>query len=112
VQGGIFPTKPSVGNIQVDPMFAQPGSWHNGTYIPGDYHIALESPMINAGDPNTVIEAGETDIEGNQRIRLGRIDIGAYEQGTHKMDFNEDGIVNFKDFAEFAEGWLWHRSEI
>ncbi len=110
VEGNKFPDADvSIGNISVDPMFVQPGGWNNGTYTPGDYHIALESPMINAGDPNTIIASGETDIDGNPRIRLGRIDIGAYEQGTHKMDFNEDGAVNFVDFAQFAEAWLWHR---
>lgn len=110
VQNGQFPTKNGVGNISIAPMFVQSGGWNNGTYTAGDYHIALESPMINAGDPNTITEPGEKDMDGNPRIRLGRIDIGAYEQGTHRMDFNEDGIVNFKDFAEFAEAWLWHRA--
>jgi hypothetical protein len=110
VEGNKFPDADiRIGNVSIDPDFVIPGGWNNGTYTPGDYHISLESPMINAGDPNTIIESGETDIDGNLRIRLGRIDIGAYEQGTHKMDFNEDGIVNFVDFAEFAEAWLWHR---
>ncbi|MDP2934052.1 MAG: choice-of-anchor Q domain-containing protein, partial [bacterium] len=106
VQDGKFP-QAGVGNIQINPMFVRSGVWSNNTYIPGDYHIALESPIINAGDPNTVLAADETDIDGNPRQRLGRIDIGAYESGTHPMDFDENGRVDFRDFARFAQDWLW-----
>jgi len=107
VQDGKFPCGTGVGNIQVDPMFVKPGVWQNNNYIPGDYHLKLESPCINAGDPNTVVTSGETDIEGNPRLRLGRVDMGAYELPSHPMDFDESGRVDFKDFARFAQSWLW-----
>jgi hypothetical protein len=67
----------------------------------------LESPIINLGDPNTVLVTNETDIDGNPRLRFGRIDMGAYETVSHPMDFDQNGIVNFADFTKMAEAWLW-----
>ena len=40
------------------------------------WHLTAESPCINAGDPNTIVDANETDLDGNPRICLGRIDNG------------------------------------
>jgi len=45
----------------------------------GDYHLLPDSPCINAGDPCYVAGPNETDLDGNQRLTGGRIDIGAYE---------------------------------
>jgi hypothetical protein len=41
--------------------------------------LSLRSPAINAGDPNFVPAAGETDFAGNARLLGGRVDIGAIE---------------------------------
>jgi predicted outer membrane repeat protein len=60
-----------VGNIDIDPCFADPCN--------GDYHLLLESPCVNSGDPNYVPEPYENDLDGNPRVRGGRIDMGAYE---------------------------------
>jgi hypothetical protein len=62
---------PGEGNIDADPCFAEPNT--------GDYHLLSESPCIDAGDPNHVAYAGETDLDGHPRILDGRIDIGADE---------------------------------
>jgi|GEM_PF-1840986 len=94
-------------NINVDPLFVRPGEWKNNSYIEGDYHLRPESACINAGDPNVTIGADEIDLDGNARLRLGRIDMGAYESGSGEMDFDQDGQVNFKDFARFTQSWLW-----
>ncbi|MHC4499007.1 MAG: choice-of-anchor Q domain-containing protein [Planctomycetota bacterium] len=59
------------GNITVDPCFVDPNS--------GDYHLLRDSPCINAGTPNYIPEANETDLDDNPRIIGGRIDMGAYE---------------------------------
>jgi len=67
VQNGYFGT----GNIYANPRFVAP--------IIGDYHLLLDSPCINAGDPNYVAEPNETDLDGNPRVIGGRIDMGAYE---------------------------------
>jgi hypothetical protein len=105
--GGIRDIFPFGTVFSRDPLFVKPGQWQNNAYISGDYHLQLNSPCINAGDPNTVIVAGDTDLDGNARIRFGRIDIGAYEAGTHPMDFDQNGIVDFRDFGKFAQAWLW-----
>jgi len=93
--------------ITVDPLFVKPGEWENNSYIEGDYHLRPESACINAGDPNEMVGVDEIDLDGNARLRLGRIDMGAYESGSGEMDFDQDGQVNFKDFARFTQSWLW-----
>jgi predicted outer membrane repeat protein len=89
------------------PQFVKPGVWQNNVFMGGDYHLGPQSPCVNAGDPNYVAAPGETDLDGNPRIRFGRIDMGAYEASSHPMDFNQDGKVDLKDFASFAQAWLW-----
>ncbi len=59
------------GNIDIDPCFADPDV--------NDYHLLLDSPCINTGDPNYVPEPNETDLDGLPRVIGGRIDMGAYE---------------------------------
>jgi hypothetical protein len=59
------------GNISTDPEFADPCS--------ADYHLLPNSPCLNAGDPVFTPAPGETDIDGEQRIMNGRVDIGADE---------------------------------
>jgi hypothetical protein len=59
------------GNIDVEPLF-----WDAAA---GDYHLLPNSPCIDSGDPSYVPRAWETDIDGDQRIIGGRIDIGADE---------------------------------
>jgi len=71
------------GNIDADPCFVQVGYWDsNSVWIEGDYHLLEGSPCINAGDPNYIAQAGETDLDGVPRVLSGRIDMGAYE---HKL---------------------------
>ncbi len=67
VDGG----RDGIGNIDVDPLFASPQSQ--------DYRLSSFSPAINAGDPATALEGGETDLDGEARILYERIDMGAYE---------------------------------
>jgi len=51
-----------------------------------DYHLAFNSPCINAGDPDTT-GLPMYDLEGNFRVIENRVDMGAYEfQG-----FSTDG---------------------
>jgi probable HAF family extracellular repeat protein/predicted outer membrane repeat protein len=110
---------PGDNDMSVDPCFVQAGYWdNNGTpgdssddfWVQGDYHLQPESPCINAGDPAFVPESGETDFDGNLRVRLGRVDIGANEAGSHPADFNEDGIVDLLDFNLLATVWLGNSS--
>ena len=57
------------GNIDADPGFVDPG----------DYHLPIGSACIDAGDPDYIAGPAETDIDGNQRVFGGRIDMGADE---------------------------------
>ncbi|UCC23254.1 MAG: hypothetical protein JSW23_04155, partial [Planctomycetota bacterium] len=63
------------GNIDADPMFA----------LADDYHIMGDSPCVDAGEPNHVVEPNEADLDGNPRILDGdgdgnsTIDMGVFE---------------------------------
>ena len=59
------------------------------------------------GDPNNNAYKNDRDIDSEPRIKFGRVDIGADEANTHPMDFDQDGSVDFRDFARFAEAWQW-----
>ncbi|NQT88432.1 tandem-95 repeat protein, partial [bacterium] len=76
------------GNLDAPPLFAAPGHWEDGgwprpnlefdTWVPGDYHLQAGSPCIGVGD-NSVVQAGETDMDGEPRIQQGVVDMGADE---------------------------------
>jgi len=93
VQGGYNGT----GNINADPNFMNPTD-------PNDFHIN-GSPCKNAGDPAFVPDSGETDIDGEDRVKYGRVDIGGDEYYLSLADFDGDLIVNFIDYAIFANAW-------
>jgi beta propeller repeat protein len=59
------------GNISEDPLFK--------AAVNRDYHLTLESPCINAGDPDFVPPFDQTDLDGQPRTYGLRTDIGADE---------------------------------
>ena len=66
-------------NIDMDPLFAQPGSWTvENVWQEGDYHLLDDSPCIDAGDPNKDY-TGQTDIDKQERVSGQYVDIGADE---------------------------------
>jgi len=93
------------GNIDLDPMFMRPpdpgpdGIWDGVDDDYGDLRLQAGSPCINAGDPASVPQPGETDLEGHARVLCERVDMGAYEFGIG--DYDCDQTVNLEDFA----GW-------
>lgn len=58
------------GNIISDPNFIDPQYY--------DYHLASDSPCIDAGDPNGDYD-GQTDIDGHPRVMVTEVDMGADE---------------------------------
>ncbi len=66
------------GNIATYPGFVKPGYWKKSNWIEGDYHLLAGSPGIDAGDTGAI--AGyDTDLDGNERVVNGTVDMGAYE---------------------------------
>ncbi len=62
---------PGAGNIDAVPSFVD--------WIAGDYHLLPHSLCIDAGDPNYMPQANETDLDGNSRLMGQAIDMGAFE---------------------------------
>ena len=66
-------------NINMNPMFVSPsagtGTAYNG--VAANWQLQTSSPCIDKGDPFGTYPA--TDLAGNPRIVICRIDIGAYE---------------------------------
>ncbi len=116
VQGGW----PGAGNLDVEPRFVVPGYWADpakptvpvqpgdpaAIWTGGDYHLRWDSTCINAGDPNFVAAAADTDMDGEPRIISGRVDIGCDEVGEKQADFSRNGIIDIEDVAIFAQAWL------
>jgi parallel beta-helix repeat protein/predicted outer membrane repeat protein len=69
IQGGY----PGTGNIDADPLFADSAT--------DDFHLTWDSPCRNTGDNSAVTEP--TDFEGDPRIALGTVDMGADEFYYH-----------------------------
>jgi hypothetical protein len=61
------------GNVSANPQFA--GAATN------NFRPLLSSPCVNAG-ANLPWMAGALDLDGNPRIRSGRVDMGVYERAT------------------------------
>ena len=86
------------GNISTDPNFVNPDA--------NNFHIDLNSPCKNAGDPNYVPGPNETDYDGEQRIFNLRVDMGADEVVTNPFDLNTDGIIDFYELDVLTDEWL------
>ena len=87
------------GNIDAEPCFVRAGYWAdvndanivlepnepNAVWVDGDYRLLGDSACIDAGEPNYLGAAGETDLDGRLRVvdgdedGLARVDMGAYE---------------------------------
>jgi len=72
--------------LDANSFFADP-EFLNASLPDPDLHIGSGSPAIDAGNPSFTAVAGETDIDGGERVKTGRVDIGADEFGE------DDGTV-------------------
>jgi len=80
IQGGY----PGVGNIDADPMFADPAA--------GDFHLLPGSPCVDAGDP-----ASPTDCDGSVA------DIGALPL-LGEQDCNDNGVLDCEEITADPSG--------
>ena len=90
-----------VGNIGDDPRFVDPNQ--------GDFHLAADSPCIDAGDPQGVVApGGEADLDGQYRVWNGRADMGADEFAAPPLlagDLDLDCDVDLDDLAALLAGF-------
>lgn len=85
------------GNIDSAPLFVDAdGADDTVGTEDDDLHLLWDSNCINTGDPNFTFDANERDIDGEPRVMVGRIDMGADEVGEKQADFTND--------------WLWQVS--
>ncbi|MBN2271062.1 MAG: right-handed parallel beta-helix repeat-containing protein [Sedimentisphaerales bacterium] len=70
---------PGAGNVDYEPAFVD---WEDG-----NFHLLSDSPCINAGNPEFQAESNETDIDGEARLMLGRVDMGADEFNPFEVEF-------------------------
>jgi hypothetical protein len=118
VQGGLMGVYQTGGSlywdanniIDADPIFVNDpnpgpdGLWDDVNDNFGDLHLSVDSPCIDAGDPNYVPGPNETDIDGQPRIVGSHIDIGA-DEFVYPGDIEPDGDVDIADLAIFANYW-------
>ncbi|MCK4660599.1 MAG: S8 family serine peptidase, partial [Phycisphaerae bacterium] len=78
------------GVIDHDPRFVDSAT--------GDYHLLPASPCINTGDPQFSSAPEESDIDGEARVSLGIVDIGA-DEARQFTDCNNNAIPDGKDIA-------------
>jgi len=91
------------------------------TNIVGDVEISANA-TLEISDGTTLIIGHTTCNNGTIHMIGGRVICQGgltnnncniiWEPGTYTnaADFNLDGTVNFKDFADFADTWLWQAS--
>jgi hypothetical protein len=81
------------GNIMGYPDFVAPGYWADPArpgvpanvfgphviWMDGDYHLMPSSPCVDAGDPDTIMDSNQLDLDGQPRLTHDRIDMGSDE---------------------------------
>jgi hypothetical protein len=72
------------GNISGDPRFVDPDGPDNdpATYEDNDYHLAADSPCVDAGANYQWFSWPQQDLDGNCRLVGSTVDMGCYEYGA------------------------------
>jgi uncharacterized repeat protein (TIGR01451 family) len=97
-------------NWNFEPGFAYPD--------PNNLHLAYNSPCRDKGNPE-MLHLNQYDIDGENRLYNGRVDIGADEiyacdedltedDISSPLDINFDGVINYTELTSFARAWLSH----
>ncbi|HHG86159.1 MAG TPA: T9SS type A sorting domain-containing protein, partial [Bacteroidetes bacterium] len=76
-------TAQEANSLFADPLFVA------ASITNPDFHISSSSPVVDAGDPNTIVSILETDLDGLARVEGSYIDIGAdeYNVPAEREDF-------------------------
>jgi hypothetical protein len=104
VQGGF----PGIGNIDADPLFADPDN--------GDHRLSPGSPCIDAASSPAVPVGVTTDLDGNPRFLddpckantgVGDpiVDMGGHEYQGCSCDLDGNHDVGFTDFLALLSEW-------
>jgi hypothetical protein len=95
VQGG-HPNGTNI--IDLDPQFTAPytGTPANFDASAYDYHPLSSSPAINAGNNDLVPADALFDLEGEERIQGGVVDLGCYESEL-TVGLAEHGMLHIAD---------------
>jgi len=88
----------ATANIQVDPKFA--------VYAYGNLHLAADSPCRDAGD-DSVVGAGDTDIDFQPRIQGSHVDIGADESDGRTWTFTPTIVRVSPNGNDAHDGSTW-----
>jgi hypothetical protein len=75
------------GNISTDPLFADPTN--------SDYHLRVGSPAIDAGDNTVIPNLPSKDIDGDNRVINGIVDMGVDEYSIHQVLTVSTASLNF-----------------
>ena len=105
-------------NISTNPDFA----YSDPNSANPNFHLAYNSPCVNAGDPGSEVDPNKFDIDGEPRFYGTFIDIGADEVYAcdddltaddiyNPLDLDADGLINNREFASFSAAWLSHNPD-
>jgi len=101
-------------SLDGDPCLVESGFWDSNEtpddlsddfWVDGDYHLWPHSPCVDAGYPNSTFDTNAVDLDGEPRVMLEEVDIGADEVGEKQADFTRNGVIDFEDFAVLAQSW-------
>ncbi|MBO7586669.1 MAG: Omp28-related outer membrane protein, partial [Bacteroidales bacterium] len=90
--GNIALASENTGSDPLCPRFKRPSSFTGASNTPdySDWRLAFGSPCVNSG---TNTEADTTDLDGNNRIQKGIIDMGCYESAYDSIPPQYGNII-------------------
>src|SRR5690606_12962113 len=78
--------------LSVDPLFVEPLTVTSEPTVSGNFRLISGSPAINAGASGydfsdyPTIEGVVVDLDGTERVKVDKLDMGAYEWSSHGGD--------------------------